>query len=110
MLVSGVRKPGGRWRTSFGADGIEMSVEREGEIAFALPAFAFDGESSPDVESGPGFLAVKWRGWVCRYETDGEIVDTGRVFGNRNGHYRIFESRGKDRLDVKVEITQSQTL
>lgn len=46
-------------------------------------------------------------GWICRYETNGEIIDTGLVYGNRNGHYRRFEARRKGSLAVKVTLTRS---
>lgn len=99
-----LRYPGGTWRTKVTADGIDMVVEQSGEIAFALPAFEFDGETNPRIDCDGKALAVSYRGWTCRYETDGVLADTGEIFGNRNGHYRLFEALAKDRLCVHVTI------
>ena len=101
-----LRYPGGTWRTKVADDGIDMVVEQPGEIAFALPAFEFDGETHPRIDCGGKVLTVSYRGWTCRYETDGALADTGEIFGNRNGHYRLFEARAKDRLRVHVTITK----
>ena len=53
-------------------------------------------------------LAVRYGGWTCRYVTDGEIVDTGRVCCNRNGRYRAFEVRGDGRVSVAVSIRRER--
>ena len=99
-----------RWTSRVTDAGVEMEVAQDGEIAFALPAFAFDGESETRVTSGRDWLQVAYRGWVCRYETDGFIVDAGRTYGNRNGHYRLFEARGRDRLAVRAKIVRETTI
>ena len=99
-----LRYQGGIWRTKAAADGIDMAVEQSGEIVFAIPAFEFDGETRPRIDCKGNALAVSYRGWTCRYETDGALTDTGRIFGNRNGHYRLFEARAKDWLRVHVII------
>lgn len=99
-----LRYHGGIWRTKASADGIDMVVEQSGEIVFAIPAFEFDGETRPRIDCNGNALAVSYHGWTCRYETDGALTDTGRIFGNRNGHYRLFEARAKDRLRVHVTI------
>ncbi len=94
----------GRWESRVTEAGVEMVVEQAGEISFALPAFAFDGASKPAITAGKNWLEISYRGWICRYETNGEIVDTGRVYGNRNGHYRRFDARANDRLVVRAQI------
>lgn len=101
-----LRYPGGTWRTKVAADGIDMVVEQHGEIVFALPAFEFDGETHPHIDCNGKVLAISYRGWTCRYETDGTLADTGEIFGNRNGHYRLFEVQAKDRLCVHVTIEE----
>jgi len=95
-----------RWTSRVTDAGVEMTVEAKGEISFALPAFAFDGTDETRIMSDRKELAIAYRGWVCRYETDGFVVDTGRVYGNRNGHYRLFEARGRDRLVVRAKIAR----
>ena len=42
--------------------------------------------------------------WYCRYRTDGEIVELGRLAANRNGRYRAFAAVGADLLGVHIEI------
>ena len=104
-----LRYPGGTWRTKVADDGIDMVLEQSGEIVFALPALEFDGETHSRIDCNGKALAVSYRGWTCRYETDGVLTDSGEIFGNRNGHYRLFEARAKDRLSVHVAIDEVQT-
>ncbi|MBQ8431505.1 MAG: hypothetical protein IJX28_01340 [Clostridia bacterium] len=86
------------------SDGVEIRVWGEGEIAHALPAFAFDGESKPEITATEHTLTVAYQGWICRYTTDGSIRDTGKIACNRNGHYRAFLTHGQGQLTVNIEI------
>ena len=72
--------------------------------AMKLPAFAFDGEHETEISCVGTTLTVRYRGWICVYETDGTLADTGKTCGNRNGRYRMFEARGAGRVRVKVAI------
>ena len=99
-----------RWESRVSDAGVEMTVTAAGDIAFALPAFSFDGARDVRIASGRDWLQVAYGGWVCRYETDGLVVDTGRVYGNRNGCYRLFEARGKGRLSVRATIRREAKL
>ena len=54
-------------------------------------------------------IDVSLDGWICRYETNGAIIDTGLVYGNRNGHYRRFEARRKGALAVKVTLSRASS-
>lgn len=102
------RYPGGVWHAKVVDDAVDMVVEQSGEIAFAIPAFAFDGETHPRIDCDGKTLAVSYRGWTCRYGTDGTLADTGEIFGNRNGRYRLFEARARDRLRVHVTIKEDR--
>nr|MCR5839954.1 hypothetical protein [Kiritimatiellia bacterium] len=84
--------------------GLSTSLRGKGGLAVKLPAFAFDGTAETKIRCDGKRLSVRYRGWECAYETDGEIADTGTVCYNRNGRYRVFEARGNDVLCVKVEI------
>ena len=75
-----------------------------GGLALTLPAFDFDGEGATEIACDGRALSVSYKGWTCRYSTDGEIVDTGGSACNRNGRYRVFEARGKDSLKVQISI------
>ena len=87
-----------------------MTVATSGDIAFALPVFVFDGETTTSVTTGPNWVEVGYSGWTCRYETDGSLVNTSRVYGNRNGHYQLMEAKGKDLLTVRVKFCNRQKM
>ena len=94
------------WENLLSSDGLETILSGADEVALTLPVLSFDGETHVDAKVGAKSLAITFNGWTCRWETDGEIVDTGKVYANRNGHYRRFEARGKKRLTVKISITR----
>ena len=83
-----------------------MSLAGPSYVAMQLPAFEFDGENTSTITSSGKSLSIRYRGWTCSYNTDGTIVDTGRVCCNRNGRYRVFEARGTNLISVKVAITR----
>ena len=91
-------------------DSLTITVEGEGDapIAYTLPAFCFDGESSPEIRAGEGSIEIRYDGWFCRYTTDGTVRDTGAIARNRNGYYRVFHAEGKGSVCVKVEILQDK--
>jgi|GEM_PF-441375 len=92
------------WKCSLSAGGLESVVTGEGEVTLSLPAFAFDGREETVISATEKTLAVSYRGWVCRYETDGIIIDTGLAACNRSGRYRRFEARANQTLKVKMTI------
>ena len=92
------------WRCRLTSAGLESTLEGPGSVAMSLPAFAFDGENETAISCDGKTLSVRYGGWVCIYETDGAISDTGKTCCNRNGRYRAFEARGEKSLAVKVSI------
>ncbi len=70
------------------------------ELALTLPAFAFDGETHTAIRASTHTLEVGFGGWTSRVETTGELVDTKRMYGNRNGFSRRYEARGTGPLRV----------
>ena len=101
------------WESRLSDDGLETVVSSAAtsaaapageELALTLPVLRFDGETRVDVQKGARALTIAFNGWKCRWETDGEIVDTGKMYANRNGHYQRFEARGRKRLVVKIAI------
>ena len=88
------------------ADGVLITLSGDGDLALTLPAFAFDGERKTTIRTSEKAVDVSLDGWTCRYETNGTIIDTGLVYGNRNGHYRRYEARGNGPLAVKVTLTR----
>ena len=88
------------------SSGVDIKVNGVGEIGYALPAFDFDGENHTEISQGTNSLSVSYEGWVCKYTTDGEIVDLNKTARNRNGYYNEFYTKAKDTLNIKIEITK----
>lgn len=87
-------------------NGVSITIEGDGEIGYAIPAFSFDGESAPGIFAEKQRLTVFYGEWLCRYTTDGIILDLNQIAANRNGHYRIFAATAQNTLNVKIEITK----
>ena len=99
-------KSGARVVTSYHVDdsGVLIELTGKGELAYILPAFDFDGEMYTELTRSAHQLAVAYQGWVCRYTTNAQIEDSGKLACNRNGHYRVFYAKAEDTLWVKAEI------
>ena len=95
-----------RERYTVSEKGVSVTVEGEGEIGYALPAFCFDGEALPEIVADERSLTVSYEGWICRYTTSGTVLDLNRIAANRNGHYRAFLATAQDTLKVDIEITR----
>lgn len=94
------------WRSEVSSGGVAISLEGDGEIALVLPVFEFDGERETSIRADEDGVSVSIGGWTCRYDAPGcKVADTGLVYGNRNGHYRRFEVRGRGRIVVNVSIS-----
>ena len=107
FAVLGCNFPNGQSVTghyTVSGQGVEMEFRGVGEIGCALPAFAFDGEVSPVIAAEANTLTIAYEGWLCRYTTDGQILDLEILAANRNGHYKAFLAAGADTLRVRVEI------
>ena len=86
---------------------MSITVDGDGEIGYTLPAFCFDGEVSAEIVSDDHSLTVYYEGWMCRYTTDGTILDLNSIAANRNGHYRVFVATSQHTLNVKIEIVKA---
>ena len=86
------------------AQGVSVELCGDGRIAYAFPAFCFDGETSPDIAVSENTLSVSYEGSSCIYTTDGKIVDCDKTVGNRNGHYKVFLATAENSLGFKIEI------
>lgn len=85
-------------------NGVTVDLCGEGDIAFSLPAFAFDGETHTEITVAPNLLEIRYEGYVCRYETNGNVVDLGFTAENRNGCYRAYAAVNNKALHVKITI------
>ena len=86
--------------------GIRIVTESNGLTGLMLPIFAFDGAADTKIDCSANAISVHYRGWVCRYTADAQIVDTGKTCTNRNGQYRIFraEKHGKVTVNIAIEL------
>ena len=87
---------------------ITYVLDGDGDIAFMLPAFFFDGEAYSDIKLDKNALSIAYNGYICRYITDGSICGTGAVCANRNGHYKAYFASGNKELSVKIEIFKGE--
>ena len=89
-------------------DGVLIDVKGEGEIAFSLPVFSYDGERDTDITVTCESISVSYGGYICRYTAlDGTIADLGFTVASRNGFYKAFCLSGEDTLSLKIEIEKA---
>lgn len=93
-------------RYTVSENGVLIENFGEGEIAFALPALAFDGEVQTRILATGQALEIRYGGWVCCYRTNGRIEDLGGIAQNRNGNYRTFAALGHDALRIEIELRE----
>lgn len=90
-------------------DGVCVSFERVGDsrdkaIYAMLPAFVYDGEETSQIHSDLGVVRASYQGHTCTYTTEGKVQDTGKVYANRNGHYRLFTAEDITKVEIMVTI------
>ena len=90
-------------------NGVRILTESDGLTGLMLPVFHFDGAEETGIHVTGNTVSVRYHGWICRYATDGGIVDTGAVCTNRNGQYRIFRAEKEGILSVCVTIEREET-
>ena len=84
--------------------GVEITVCGTGRMAVYFPLFAFDGERHTDIFSAGSDVWVTYRGYRCRYTTDGDIKLQETVYENRNGRYRAAAIYGETQVTLYVSI------
>lgn len=89
-------------------DGVSVKAMGDGEVGIMLPAFLYDGENYTYVKAEGKTLSVGYLGWVCEYETDGEISDLGFTAPNRTGHVGAYLASGMKSVSVKVRIFEDE--
>ena len=91
-------------------EGVILSFEQLGEasnkevIYGMLPALETDGVEKSTIRINKHNLEITYKGHKCRYSTTAEMQDTGKVYANRNGHYRLFMAQSNQKLGVHVQI------
>ena len=93
-----------KWDCKLTSGGMEMVLSGKDKVAMDLPAFEFDGRESTRISYDDSSLSISYRGWVCRYQTDGRIAPAGFTAHNRNGKYKAFRASGGKSLKVRITI------
>lgn len=88
-------------------DDVAITLTGEGELALTVPVFEFDGERKAEINEATFSVSVSLDGWTCRYETNGKVINTQQLYGNRHGHYRRYEVRGTTPLTLNCRIAPS---
>ena len=86
------------------AAGVEIKVSGDGEIAYMIPAFHFDGETHTNINLSGCQLDVSYGGAVCTYAASEKIIDASSVSANRNGHYKMYYISGNGELNISIKI------
>ncbi len=87
------------------ADGVSVIVDTEGAAEYNIPAFMFDGDIYTNTTLVGKTLKVYYKGYAVEYfSPDAEILDTGRTYRNRNGVYRLYKARSKERVSLKIRV------
>ncbi|MBE6609011.1 MAG: hypothetical protein E7633_10730 [Ruminococcaceae bacterium] len=90
------------------ADGLDITVSGEGEIAYMLPAFEFDGRERTEINVCGNRLEIIYKGWTCIYTASAPIYSLNKVGCNRNGHYKAYYAKSEKSLEVKIEIAEKK--
>lgn len=86
------------------SDGVEVSVEGEGDARIYFPVFDNDGRNITEKSVGKKSVTVNYKGFACKYTSDGVITDENKIYANRNGHYMAFSARNNGKVTLKIEI------
>jgi hypothetical protein len=89
-------------------EGVSVEIIGDGEVAYMLPAFYFDGEEYTDIALNGCRLLISYKGYTCIYTSSAPINDMNRLCANRNGNYKSFYTSAKKRLSIKIEIASDQ--
>ena len=89
-------------------NGVQIEITGNGELAYLLPIFEFDGAVHTKVEYDEQHLTVTYRGWCCTYTTTARFEMLSKYGANRNGHYRAFVAVGSNALCVTVNIYKEE--
>lgn len=85
-------------------DGVEISLEGEGELKILFPVFNFDGKYNTEIFQNEKDIEVKYFGHKCNYKSNNILNDEKLLYANRNGHYKAFSVTGNNAVSLKIEI------
>lgn len=88
-------------------DGVKVKIKGNKKICYLLPVLNFDGETYVAVTQKEKSLEVSYKGWICRYVTDGNIINTQKTCSNRNGFYNKYLICADKEINLKIEIIKA---
>ncbi len=87
-------------------DGVEFVAEGDGEVEILFPVFDFDGKIYTEKHISEKEIDIFYKGYKCAYLSDGIIENKNLKYENRNGCYNAFGVREKNKVSLKIEITE----
>lgn len=92
---------------SVSKNGVTITAQADADkVGIEVPMFVFDGVEKTHIKMTNRDAAVEYKGFACRYQTDGEFFDVKEEICNRNGKYRRFRAVGEGKVSVKIVIEQ----
>lgn len=94
-----------RQRVTISDSGVLIELlSQSNTVLFTLPVFMFDGKDYTCICRDSSSVTVKYKGHICRYETDGSLDETDDIYANRNGHYKKYLLSKEDKLKINIKI------
>ncbi len=84
--------------------GAELCVEGDSEVSILFPLLDFDGKDFTKKKIDKSFASVTYNKSTCIYNADAPINDTGKLFANRNGHYKALSVAAQSSVTLKITI------
>ncbi len=85
-------------------EGVKITAETEGELAYLLPAFYFDGKNHTEITTGENKLTINYQGYSCIYKVSSPISENSSLSANRNGCYKSYIAIGTNSITINIEI------
>ena len=85
-------------------NGAEICVEGDDRVSILFPLFDFDGKNFTKKEINNNTARVTHNKSACIFSADAPITDTGKLFANRNGHYKALSVCAENSVTLKIAI------
>lgn len=96
------------WETRLSSRGLRMKFTSEEAITVTVPVFMTDGETETAITVTDKAVSVSYKGWTCRWTVKGgRFVNTGKVYGNRNGHMLRVDAVGGTEIEIRASIASA---
>ena len=85
-------------------DGVEIRAEGDGEVAVLFAVLDSDGKTKTKTDITKKSATVTYGKNSCTYTTDGVVDTDGKIYANRNGHYRSLAAKGVGSVCLKIQM------